>query len=731
MKTHLFTSKTPLLHCRAASLLPAMFLLTLAAPSLFAASGAWSLNASGGLWSDTVNWGGGTIADGSGFTATFGGGGNNIAGDTTVLLDSDRTLTNLSFTDDAPATPGNWFLTNNGDPTNNLILAGTTPTITVAIAFGGTSQAATISAIIEGTGGLTKKGTGTLILANANTFTGGIVMGVDSNAGGADASNGTNAGILAVTDPAALGTSAITINGRFQNQGKLQLSNDVAITAAGNITFTNSRQAIGALGGGGNGSVGGSASSSALGYANIENLSGNNSLNSNMTIANGGGNGVNILSLAGTLTLTGNLTHGVSGGTRVYSFAGAGDTNVTGVISNGAGTMSVTKENAGLLTLSGTNTYTGVTTIAGGILRVATIGNGGVAGNLGASSAASTNLVFSNGTLQHIGAVENINRGFTILAGTTATLQITNNLTLAGANGGATTGALTKTGPGTLGLTGTNSYTGITTISAGTLQLGDTGATGSLSPSSTIVNNGTFTIARNNAVIQGTHFSGAPITGTGGFTQFGAGTTTLNAANTYLGLTAINAGTLVVTGGAAIADTGAVFINNVAGATLQLNASETIGSLIGGGLTSGTVALGANTLTVGDDTSTLYSGAITGAAGTLFKQGTGALTLNGSQTYGTLTANDGTTNVNSFVGTGDSTVNANAIVNFGSSQTLAALNIGAGAVVTLAGSAASLPEAMVSPSLTVATVPEPGSFSLLLLGALGLIGASRRSARMV
>ena len=709
------------------TLLPALGLISLSAPSLMAASGSWRLNQSGGLWSDTVNWapfpGTGIIADGSGFTATFGGGGNNIAGDTIVLLDSDRTLTDLSFSDDAPATPGNWFLTNNGDAINNLILAGTTPTITVAIAFGGTSQVATIAATVEGAAGLTKKRTGTLILSAANTYTGGT----DSNAGGADTSNNVNAGILAVTNAEALGTSPITINGRFQNQGKLQLSNDVTITTARNITFTNSRQAIGALGGGGTGSVGGGTATPALGYANIENLSGDNSLNSNMTIANGGGNGVNILSLAGTLTLNGNLTHGVSGATRVYSFSGAGDTIVTGVISNGAGTIGITKENAGTLTLSGVNTYTGVMTIAGGALKVSTIGNGGVAGNLGASSANSTNLVFSNGTLKHTGASENTNRGFTILAGTTATIDTTNNQNMAGANGAATTGALTKTGPGTLGITGTNAYTGTTTISAGTLQLGDTGGTGTLSPSSIIVNNGTLTIAHSNAMIQGTHFSAAPITGTGGFTQFGAGTTTLNAANTYTGLTAINAGTLVVAGGAAIVDTGAVFINNAGNATLQLNASETIGSLDGGGLTSGTVALGANTLIVGDGSATTYSGAITGATGTLVKQGGGTLTLNGSQTYGTLTVNGGTLNVNSALGTGTSTVNANATVNFGTSQTLEALNIGDGAVVTFAGTPAAAPF-FEEGAAAIAAVPEPGSAALIFSGWLALLGVRRRRA---
>lgn len=568
-------------------MLQALVIISLSAPSLLAADGSWRLNASGGLWSDIVNWSpappdAGIIADGIGSTATFGGAGNNIAGVTTVHLDSDRTLTNLSFTDNDPATPGSWILDDNGVSSNNLILAGTTPTITVNIAPTGTSQVATISAIIEGTDGLTKKGTGTLILSAANTYSGAVVIGPDSNSS-SDASNGVNNGILAVTNAQALGTGAITINGRFQNQGKIQLSNDIAITTAGNITCTNSRQAIGALGGGGTGPVGG-IGTPALGYANIENLSGNNSLNSNITIANGGGNGVNILSLAGTLTLTGSMSSGGSiTSSRTYSFAGAGDIVVSGTITNGIQGISVTKENSGTLTLSGTNTYVNATTIAGGTISVDTINDGGVAGNLGASAATSTNLIFNNGTLIHTGATETSNRGFTIRDGTTATIETTNILRLAGANGAATTGSLTKTGPGGLTLTGTNSYTGTTTISSGTLQIGNDGTTGSLSPSSTIVNDGTFSVFRSDNVVQGTQFSSAPISGTGGFSHLSTASVTLNVANTYTGNTLVTQGTLVVTN-PNFADTSTVTIGNFGASPAILNlpnaGNDTIASLI-------------------------------------------------------------------------------------------------------------------------------------------------------
>ena len=105
------------------------------------------------------------------------------------------------------------------------------------------------------------------------------------------------------------------------------------------------------------------------------------------------------------------------------------------------------------------------------------IGNGGVSGNLGAASNAAANLVFDGGTLQYTGATAGTNRNFTINAGKTATFDITaNNLTVSGAST-ATKRALTKTGAGTLTLSGANLYTGTTTINAGILKVDNDGTT--------------------------------------------------------------------------------------------------------------------------------------------------------------------------------------------------------------------------------------------------------------
>ena len=225
-------------------------------------------------------------------------------------------------------------------------------------------------------------------------------------------------------------------------------------------------------------------------------------------------------------------------------------------------------------------------------------------------------------------------------------------------------GGLTKNGVGALTLSGNNTYTGATTINAGTLQLGAAnrisnasaltvagGATfnlnnfaetiGSLSGAGNVtLGTGRLTTGGNNT---STTYSGI-MSGTGGLTKAGTGIFTFSGANTYTGATVINAGTLQVAGGAAIADTSAVSLANVAGTTLDLNGTnETIGSLAGGGATGGNVSLGVGTLTTGgNNTSTTYSGVMSGTGG-LTKAGTGIFTLSGVNTYtGATTINAGT-----------------------------------------------------------------------------------------
>ena len=126
----------------------------------------------------------------------------------------------------------------------------------------------------------------------------------------------------------------------------------------------------------------------------------------------------------------------------------------------------MTKTGAGTTTLTGTNTYSGTTTITAGTLQV---GNGGTAGTLGSGN------VTNNAALR-------INRSDAFTIG--------QNI--------SGTGTLTQFGAGTTTLTGTNTYSGVTTISAGTLQVGNGGTTGTLG-TGTITNNSILDINRSDA----------------------------------------------------------------------------------------------------------------------------------------------------------------------------------------------------------------------------------------
>ena len=112
----------------------------------------------------------------------------------------------------------------------------------------------------------------------------------------------------------------------------------------------------------------------------------------------------------------------------------------------------------------------------------------------------------------------------------------------------------TKVGTGTMILSGNNTYTGGTTITAGTLQLGNGGTTGSILGN--VVNNATLAFNRSNAY----QFDGV-ISGSGAVQQNGAGTTTLTAVNTYAGATTISAGALALSGAGSIANSSGVVGN--------------------------------------------------------------------------------------------------------------------------------------------------------------------------
>ncbi|HEV2650939.1 MAG TPA: autotransporter-associated beta strand repeat-containing protein, partial [Rhizomicrobium sp.] len=206
------------------------------------------------------------------------------------------------------------------------------------------------------------------------------------------------------------------------------------------------------------------------------------------------------------------------------------------------------------------------------------------------------------------------------------------------------------TGTFTTTFSGTNTYTGGTFIDGGTLSVtggealldtGDVfiGAGGTLDVETTQTigglnddggAGGNVTLTAGNLIINDGSFSGV-ISGPDGIEKIGTGSLTLSGANTFAGPAVVTDGTLILQGGAAIGDTTAVIVNatDTTSGTLEVDNAETIGSLAGNG---GSVVLDADLTTGGDNTSTSYSGVISGT-GALIKDGTGTFVLAGANTY--------------------------------------------------------------------------------------------------
>ncbi len=171
-----------------------------------------------------------------------------------------------------------------------------------------------------------------------------------------------------------------------------------------------------------------------------------------------------------------------------YNFSGAGAI---------AGPGGLTKSGSGTLTLGTTNTYTGPTTITGGTLAVANLGDAGSASSIGAAGAAASNLVLNGGTLALVGDQTSTNRSFSLgTSGGTISVPTSTSLQVSGSLSGV--GSLAKTGSGTLILASASSYSGGTFISQGTVTLASDAANVSGLGSGLItLNGGTLSMTNN------------------------------------------------------------------------------------------------------------------------------------------------------------------------------------------------------------------------------------------
>ena len=193
------------------------------------------------------------------------------------------------------------------------------------------------------------------------------------------------------------------------------------------------------------------------------------------TVANNlGTNSVLVISNASTLSLGANsqkfksvtLANGTiaaSGATVTAPSLNLDNGSVGAVLAGG--TLTTFGTNTDLVTVLGSNTYTGRTVLGGSTLVVPSLANGGLASGVGVSSANPTNLVFSGGGLSYTGPAATTDRGYSVANG--GTLSVSGALTLLG-QVSATAGAFNKGGPATL----TYARTGTNTLTVGNYQIG-------------------------------------------------------------------------------------------------------------------------------------------------------------------------------------------------------------------------------------------------------------------
>lgn len=262
-------------------------------------------------------------------------------------------------------------------------------------------------------------------------------------------------------------------------------------------------------------------------------LAGNGTTRANAIELSGGDNTLTLesgYSFTGNVISSGAATLALGGDNNasfsVASIAAAAPSSWTGSVQY-YGFNDYVKTGNSTWALTGTTTEVTPWTINAGVLSVSNDSNLGAAGS---------SVTFGGGTLEN-SAVFSTARD--MLLQSSGTLQTLANLTATGQISGL--GSLVKTGAATLILTGTNTYTGGTTISAGTLQVGNGGTTGSVVGD--ILNNGTLVFNRSDALT----FEG-DISGTGSLVQDGNSVLTLTGDNTYTGGTVVNAGRLILRG---------------------------------------------------------------------------------------------------------------------------------------------------------------------------------------
>ncbi len=531
---------------------------------------------------------------------------------------------------------------------------------------------------------------------------------------------------LALTAPSSAYAQSVTLGGDTDPlvAGDIDASTDLLIgtwttgsmTIAGGAQVVSSSGSVGSYGGDGTVLITGDGSSwTTSGRLGVGGYGlGNLTIEDGATASSGDGivgdsyQGHAVVRSGGRWDNTGQLTVGSYGlGTLLIEsdstvtsnqgYVGAGPGSEGSVTVSGAGSRwevsdygitlgnygvgSLTIENGGLVHSPGSiDLGTSSATASGTLTMNGTAGNLAVLETWGVFAGAGTASVSIDGGL--LRATDN-NAGFFSYFGT-RTISLGANGLVFDTNGHAIgidprlvgLGFLTKEGEGVLTLAGENAYSGGTTISAGTLALGDGGNTGSILGD--VTNNAALAFNRSDSVI-----FAATISGTGQVLQKGSGTTILTGTNTYLGGTAITNGTLqlgaggttgtilgdvvnngefafnhsdvllfagTISGSGVVRQLGAGTViltgeNTYTGGTvidagtLQIGNGGTTGSVVGGITNNGVLAL--------DRSDTLALGSLISGSGSLQQIGSGTTNLSGANSYaGATIISDGTLRIN-------------------------------------------------------------------------------------
>jgi autotransporter-associated beta strand protein len=451
--------------------------------------GTWIQSSTGAMWNTNQNWLNGIVGAGVGATADFSS--LELVDDLVVHLDAPRTIGNLVFGDTDIASPGSWTIDNNGSPGNILLFAVPAGSPTVTIHPLGLGATILISASLGGNQGLTKLGTGTLILTGQSplngplTVNGGVLRlatGSGLSIGNSAVNLGTNTQLHIAGGSFTSGglvtavTSAVVVDSGSAALGSFRTNSDFGGTLrinGGRLTVgdVNIRRNSAANPDFGSGFViaGGSAIATTIGLGTA---------NSTGAMSIEGGS----LTATGTITIGNQQTGGRGGAMRVLNGTFTSTDTANGIVlcrtnDSNANNVASATFNGGVsivekFTLGFDPAVTAgsaTITINGGALY---LGSGGIVKN--GSAGLVTNLNFSSGLLGAKDAWStslpiNLPANGNILIKAADAANIARDIALEGALTGA--GGFTKIGGGRLRLGGANTFGGAVAVNSGALEV--------------------------------------------------------------------------------------------------------------------------------------------------------------------------------------------------------------------------------------------------------------------